>query len=125
MFGYSQLHRRFERVGQTSFDTWDAHGPCGVGFSTFRGLIICHEHRAEPRDLVDVMFLERAGHLPEDDFELALAKDAGMDPSTLAWLIRELPVQPMPVMIQELSESELVQYRDNLAERFKQFTIGD
>jgi hypothetical protein len=80
--------------------------------------------RAEPRDMVDVMFLERAGHLPEDDFELALTKDAGMDPSSLAWLIREFPVRPLPVMLQPLSEIELAQYRDHLVERFKQFTIG-
>ena len=87
--------------------------------------LTCLLSRAEPRDLVDVLFLERAGHLPEADFELALAKDAGMDPSTLAWLIREIPVQPLPVMLEDLSESELAQYRDNLAERFKQFTIGN
>jgi hypothetical protein len=48
--------------------------------------------RAEPRDLVDVLFLERAGHRVEDALPAALAKDGGCTPATLAWLLSEVTI---------------------------------
>lgn len=81
--------------------------------------LTCLLSRSEPRDLVDVMFLERAGYLPEEDLHLALRKDAGIDPGVLAWLLREFPVQPLPVMLADLHTDELRAYRDALANRFK------
>ena len=86
--------------------------------------LTCLLSRAEPRDLVDALFLERDGFPPEQDFGGALRKDAGMDPSTLAWLIREIPTAPMPIMLEPLSEEQLVTYRDALASRFKQIALG-
>ena len=83
----------------------------------------CLLSRSEPRDLVDVLCLERAGHRPEVDLNDALRVDGGMDPSVLAWLLRSFPVSPMPVMLIELSESELAAYRDELAARFRALAV--
>lgn len=82
--------------------------------------VTCLLSRAEPRDLIDVMFLERAGFPPEKDLGLAVEKDAGIDPATLAWLLRDFPTRPLPEMIILLDEEELRHYRDALAARFKQ-----
>lgn len=81
--------------------------------------ITCLLSRSEPRDLVDVLFLERAGYPVEPDLPLARRKDAGIDPGVLAWLLRTFPTRPMPVMLQPLDEAELRAFRDALAERLK------
>ncbi len=81
--------------------------------------LTCLLSRAEPRDLVDVLFLERAGFPPEQDLPLALRKDAGMDPGVLAWLLGDFPVRPLPSMLAALSEQELIHYRDTLRERLR------
>jgi len=81
--------------------------------------LTCVLSRAEPRDLVDLLFLDRAGFPPERDLALALQKDAGIDPGVLAWLLRDFPVSPMPRMLVPLTEQELARFRDELAERFR------
>jgi hypothetical protein len=86
--------------------------------------LTCLLSRSEPRDLVDVLFLERAGYSPEADFELALRKDSGMDPGVLAWLLNEFPVEPMPMMLVDLQIAELDAYRRHLAERFRRLATG-
>jgi hypothetical protein len=48
--------------------------------------------RAEERDLIDVMLLERAGHSVETALPAALAKNGGCTPATLAWLLSEVKV---------------------------------
>jgi nucleotidyltransferase AbiEii toxin of type IV toxin-antitoxin system len=48
--------------------------------------------RAEKRDLVDVMLLERAGYSIEAALPAALAKDGGCTPATLAWLLSEVTI---------------------------------
>lgn len=48
--------------------------------------------RMEERDLVDVLFLERAGHRVEDFLAIAQTKDAACTPATLAWLLSEVTV---------------------------------
>lgn len=50
--------------------------------------LTCILSRSEPRDLVDLLFLDRVGYAPERDIESALQKDAGIDPGVLAWLLR-------------------------------------
>jgi hypothetical protein len=82
--------------------------------------LTCLLSRREPRDLVDVLFLERAGFRPEADLELALRKDAGIDP---AILIAEFPSEPMPEMLKPLTRSEFEQYRDDLALRLREIAI--
>jgi hypothetical protein len=87
--------------------------------------LTCLLSRAEPRDLVDVLFLERAGFRPEDDLLIAQRKDAGIDPGVLAWLLRDFPVDPMPTMLEPLGRDELRAYRDALAERLRRLAVGE
>lgn len=86
--------------------------------------LTCLLSRTEPRDLVDVLFLERAGFAPERDLGLAGRKDAGTDPGVLAWLLRSFRVTPLPVMLEPLTAEELRAYRDSLAERFRVLAAG-
>lgn len=81
--------------------------------------LTCILSRSEPRDLVDLCFLERAGFPPDQDLEIALRKDAGIDPGVLAWLLSQFPVTPMPQMLLPLSSDELRRFRDKLAERLR------
>jgi hypothetical protein len=85
--------------------------------------LTCILSRSEPRDLVDVLFLERAGYPPEQDLANALRKDAGMDPGVLGWLLGQFPVRPLPTMLQPLSEEELRSFRDELRERFRRLAV--
>ena len=85
--------------------------------------LTCLLSRAEPRDLVDVMFLDRAGYSPEADLTLALKKDAGIDPGVLAWLLRDFPTSPLPRMLVALSKDEITRFRDDLAERFRRVAV--
>ena len=85
--------------------------------------LTCLLSRAEPRDLVDVLFLERAGYPPESDLPLALRKDAGIDPGVLAWLLRDFPTSPLPRMLVPLTIAEVVRYRDELAERLRRLAL--
>jgi len=81
--------------------------------------VTCILSRSEPRDLVDVLFLERSGQPPEAHLADALAKDGGIDPGVLAWLLRSFPVEPLPTMLVPFEVEELHAYRDALAERFR------
>ena len=87
--------------------------------------LTCLLSRAEPRDLVDVLFLERAGFRVEDDLELALQKDAGIDPGLLAWLLEHFPTAPMPQMLLPLEREELIAFRDELRERLRRLSVGE
>lgn len=81
--------------------------------------LTCILSRSEPRDLVDLFFLDRAGFPPDQDLEIALRKDAGVDPGVLAWLLSEFPVAPLPKMLLPLESEELGRFRDELAERMR------
>jgi len=85
--------------------------------------LTCLLSRSEPRDLVDVMMLDRAGFRPEVDLVHALRKDAGIDPGTLAWLLRSFPVEPLPMMLVPLSVDDLRTYRDDLSERLRRLAV--
>jgi hypothetical protein len=85
--------------------------------------LTCLLSRREPRDLVDVLFLERAGFRPEADLELAVRKDAGIDPAILAWLIAEFPTAPLPEMLKPLTPSEFGEYRDELSLRLRELAL--
>lgn len=86
--------------------------------------ITCLLSRSEPRDLVDLLFWERAGRPPEAQLEHALKKNAGIDPGVLAWLLRSFPVDPLPSMLAALTLEELQSYRDELAQRFKRLALS-
>lgn len=48
--------------------------------------------RSEERDLIDVLFLERAGFRVESALADALAKDGGCTPATLAWILSDVSI---------------------------------
>lgn len=85
--------------------------------------LTCILSRSEPRDLVDLYFLDRAGHAPEGDLGAALRKDAGIDPAILAWLLASFPVEPLPTMLLPLSSEELRRFRDELADRLRRAAV--
>ena len=85
--------------------------------------LTCILSRSEPRDLVDLYFLDQAGFPPERDLEIALRKDAGIDPGVLAWLLAQFPTRPLPAMLAPLTSSQLETFRDELAERLRHSTI--
>lgn len=85
--------------------------------------LTCILSRSEPRDLVDLMFLDRAGYPPEDDLPLALRKDAGIDPGVLAWLLGQFPVDPLPIMLVDITREELRTFRHVLRERFRAVAV--
>ncbi|MBI4950447.1 MAG: nucleotidyl transferase AbiEii/AbiGii toxin family protein [Myxococcales bacterium] len=87
--------------------------------------LTCVLSRSEPRDLVDLLFLDRAGFPPERDLALALRKDGGIDPGVLAWLLKQFPVRPLPLMLEPLTEAELLAFRDALQERFRALSVPD
>jgi hypothetical protein len=88
--------------------------------------LTCILSRSEPRDLVDLMFLDRAGFPPERDLELAVRKDAGLDPGVLAWLLGQFPVEPLPEMLIPISVEELARFRDELRARLRRASLpGD
>ena len=81
--------------------------------------LTCLLSRSEPRDLVDVLFLEKAGFRADHDLPLALKKDAGVDPGVMGWLLDQFPVEPLPVMLEPLTAKELRAFRDDLRERLR------
>ena len=85
--------------------------------------LTCLLSRSEPRDLVDLLFLDRAGYPPEADLPLALRKDAGTDPGVLAWLLSEFPVEPLPIILEHVTVEELRRFRDELRERFRRLAV--
>jgi hypothetical protein len=85
--------------------------------------LTCILSRSEPRDLVDLLFLDRAGYPPENDLGIAIRKDAGIDPGVLAWLLGQFPTSPLPEMLEPLSSEELDEFRIALAERLRRSTF--
>jgi len=85
--------------------------------------LTCLLSRSEPRDLVDLLFLDRAGFPPEADLPLALRKDAGIDPGVLAWQLGQFPLDPLPFMLSPLDARELRAFRDDLRERFRALAL--
>ncbi|HWO24203.1 MAG TPA: nucleotidyl transferase AbiEii/AbiGii toxin family protein [Kofleriaceae bacterium] len=70
--------------------------------------------RAEERDLIDVMFLERAGYSVEVALPAALTKDGGCTPATLAWLLSEISIPDGVVLPAGVSPAELRAYLTQL-----------
>jgi hypothetical protein len=87
--------------------------------------LTCILSRSEPRDLVDLLFLDRAGCPPERDLGLALRKDAGIDPGILAWLLGQFPTRPLPQMLLPVDEQELIRFRNELRERMRRVAVPD
>ncbi len=79
--------------------------------------------RAEERDLVDVMFLERAGHAIETALAAALAKDGGCTPATLAWLLSEVTIADGISLPAGVSTTELRAYVSDLVTRLRRLAL--
>lgn len=86
--------------------------------------LTCILSRSEPRDLVDLYFLDLAGFPPVADLGIALRKDAGVDPGVLAWLVAQFPTAPLPVMLAPFTQGELVRFRDKLAAQLRGLALG-
>lgn len=79
--------------------------------------------RAEERDLIDVLCLERAGHRIEDALPVALVKDGGCTPATLAWLLSEVQIPdelPLPAGV---SAVQLRQFVAELIVRLRRLAL--
>ncbi len=127
--GLGDLSLRMDVVHEPQVDLAPADEVEGVAVESLTDLraskLTCLLSRTEPRDLVDVLFLERAGHPPEADLELASKKDLGIDPAVLAWLLSRFRVAPLPQMLVPFEPRELLAYRDALAERFRRLATKD
>jgi hypothetical protein len=83
--------------------------------------------RSEPRDLVDLFFLEKAGHPPLSALAAARRKDPGLTPALLAWAITQVPLDRLPDgIVAPISLDELRAYRTRLAEALERLSFpGD
>ena len=81
--------------------------------------ITCLLSRSEPRDLVDLYFMDRGNMRVEAHLMDALSKDAGVDPGVLSYLLRDFPTSPLPMMLEPLEEDALLSFRNELSERFR------
>jgi len=75
--------------------------------------------RWEPRDLVDLFFITRAGIDPLDLLPEARGKDGGLTPASLAFALRTSPPLQLPHgMLAEVTLAELIEFRDRLIGEF-------
>ncbi|MBP6628548.1 MAG: nucleotidyl transferase AbiEii/AbiGii toxin family protein [Kofleriaceae bacterium] len=75
--------------------------------------------RAEERDLIDVMFLEQSGRSLDHALELALRKDGGCTPATLAWLLSEVVIPDGARLPAGVSAAALRTYVEGLVVRLR------
>ncbi len=79
--------------------------------------------RMEERDIVDLLFLERAGLRIEDFLSAALAKDGGATPATLAWLLSEVTIAEGAKLPADLTPSELREFIAALVVRLRRAAL--
>ncbi len=72
--------------------------------------------RSEIRDLLDVKALVEAGHDLDRAITDAAAKDGGMSPPTLAWLLEQMPIERM-ARGHRLDPAPLIAFRDQLVKK--------
>jgi hypothetical protein len=75
--------------------------------------------RAEERDLVDLLFLERHGLRAEDGLKAALAKDGGCTPAALAWVLSEVSIPDGLALPGGVTAAELRQFVADLVVRLR------
>ena len=73
--------------------------------------------RGEVRDLVDVLFLERAGLRVEDALVPASSKDGGLTPAQLAWVLSQITVGPDARIPAGVTPDELRAFLEDLVSR--------
>lgn len=79
--------------------------------------------RMEERDLVDVLFLERAGFTIEAALAPALDKDGGCTPATLAWLLSEIRIPDDAVLPAGVLPAELRTFIDSVVVRMRRAAL--
>lgn len=79
--------------------------------------------RAEERDLVDLLFLERAGLRIEDALDAALAKDGGCTPATLAWILSEISIPEAARLPAGVDAPTLRAFVDDLVKRLRRLAL--
>lgn len=75
--------------------------------------------RAEERDLVDLLLLERCGLRVEELLDAALRKDGGCTPATLAWLLAEAKIPDDTALPAGVTPAELRGWVDSLVQRLR------
>jgi hypothetical protein len=73
--------------------------------------------RSELRDVVDARALEQAGYRIEDAIPAARAKDGGLTPAQLAWVLSQIEIddnRPLPASV---TPAELRRYITELVQR--------
>ena len=81
--------------------------------------------RAEERDVVDVMLLERAGYRVENALSAALDKDGGCTPATLAWLLSQVEIPDGVSLPANVEAGELRSYIADLVRRLRRAAAPD
>jgi hypothetical protein len=81
--------------------------------------------RSEPRDLVDLFYLERSGLDVEAALPKALEKDGGCTPATLAWLLSEIRIPDGARLPGGVSPAELRSYVADLTARLLRAAAPD
>jgi predicted nucleotidyltransferase component of viral defense system len=81
--------------------------------------------RAEERDLVDLLFLERKGLKIEDWLSAALRKDGGCTPAALAWVLSEVTVPDGTRLPSAVSPAELRAFVADLVIRLRRAAFPD
>jgi hypothetical protein len=79
--------------------------------------------RAEERDLIDLIHLERAGLRIEDALPAALARDGGCTPATLAWILSEIVIPDGLELPGGVTVPELRGYVDDLIKRLRRAAL--
>jgi len=82
--------------------------------------------RAEERDLVDLLYLERLGLRVEDGLAGALMKDGGCTPAALAWVLAEVSIPDELVLPGGVSGADLRRFVADLVVRLRRaaFPLG-
>ena len=75
--------------------------------------------RAEERDLVDLLFLERQGLRLEDGLAAAQQKDGGCTPAALAWVLAEISVPDGAAIPGDVTAEELRHFLADLVVRLR------
>ena len=76
--------------------------------------------RSEPRDIVDLMLLERSGLSIDAALPKALEKDGGCTPATLAWVLSQVSIPDGATLPAGVSAAETRAFLENLVDRMVQ-----
>jgi hypothetical protein len=75
--------------------------------------------RAEERDLVDLLFIERQGLRVEDGLRAAQEKDGGCTPGALAWVLAEVSIPDGAILPAGVTAEELRGFVADLVVRLR------